>query len=50
MAHRQSTTSTLGVVGNGLADKIIRGDIRSGQTARVVVDTAGDSLKVEAAG
>ena len=37
-------------IGNGLADKIIRGDIRSGQTARVVVDTAGDSLKVEAAG
>ena len=34
-------------IGNGLADRIIRGEVRSGQVARVVLDTARDSLKVE---
>jgi ATP-dependent Clp protease ATP-binding subunit ClpB len=33
-------------VANGLADKIIRGDIRSGQRARVSINAAGDGLDV----
>ncbi|MCJ1475722.1 chaperone ATPase hsp78 [Lambiella insularis] len=36
-------------VGNGLADKIIRGEIRGGQSARVVVKHGGDGLEVGAA-
>ncbi|MCJ1249398.1 chaperone ATPase hsp78 [Trapelia coarctata] len=35
-------------VGNGLADKIIRGEIRSGQRARVFINDSGDGLGVEA--
>ena len=33
-------------VGNGLADKIIRGELRSGQSANVHISTAGDKLEV----
>ena len=33
-------------VGNGLADKIIGGQLRSGQDASVHINTAGDSLEV----
>ena len=35
-------------VGNGLADKIIRGEIRSGQRARVFINQSGDGLEVVA--
>lgn len=35
-------------VGNSLADKIIRGEIRSGQTAKVVMKSAGEGLEVVA--
>ncbi|MCJ1281632.1 chaperone ATPase hsp78 [Xylographa opegraphella] len=35
-------------VGNGLADKIIRGDIKGGETARVVVKEGRDGLEVSA--
>jgi len=35
-------------VGNTLADKIIRGSIKSGDTAEVVVNEAGDHLEVRA--
>lgn len=35
-------------VGNGLADKIIRGEIRTGQRARVSVNSSGDGLEVAA--
>lgn len=37
-------------VGNGLADKIIRGDIKSGQTATVRVKTSGEGLEVFSSG
>ena len=33
-------------VGNGLADKIIRGELKSGQTARVGIKATGDGLEV----
>ena len=35
-------------VGNGLADKIIRGEIKGGETARVVVSEGRDGLEVSA--
>lgn len=35
-------------VGNGLADKIIRGEIRSGQKAIVFINASGDGLEVAA--
>ena len=35
-------------VGNGLADKIIRGEIRSGQSAKISLKSSGDGLVVEA--
>jgi len=35
-------------VGNGLADKIIRGEIRTGQRARVSINESGDGLEVAA--
>ena len=35
-------------IGNGLADKIIRGEVRKGDTARVVINEDGDSLKIYA--
>jgi len=35
-------------VGNGLADKIIRGEIRSGQIAKVTIKETGDGLEVGA--
>lgn len=36
-------------VGNGLADKIIRGEIRSGNTAKVAIREDGSGLTVSAA-
>ncbi|KAI4256554.1 MAG: hypothetical protein LQ352_002050 [Teloschistes flavicans] len=33
-------------IGNGLADRIIRGEIKSGQAARVIVQDLGNGLKV----
>jgi ATP-dependent Clp protease ATP-binding subunit ClpB len=33
-------------IGNGLADKIIRGDIKTGDTAKVVIDDGGNGLRV----
>ena len=33
-------------VGNGLADKIIRGEVRGGQEAKVVIKRSGDGLEV----
>lgn len=33
-------------IGNGLADRIIRGEIKSGQAANVIVQEAGNGLKV----
>jgi ATP-dependent Clp protease ATP-binding subunit ClpB len=33
-------------VGNGLADRIIRGEVKSGSQARVIVDEDGEHLKV----
>ena len=36
-------------VGNGLADKIIRGEIRSGQKAQISLKPSGDGLEVTAA-
>lgn len=34
-------------IGNGLADKIIRGKVRNGQTARIVVSQDGSKLSVD---
>lgn len=36
-------------VGNSLADKIIRGNIKGGETAKVVVEEGGEHLSVQAA-
>ena len=35
-------------IGNGLADKIIRGEVRNGQTAKIIVGKDGSKLDVDA--
>lgn len=36
-------------IGNGLADKIIRGELKSGETAVVKINNDGDGLDIGAA-